>query len=263
MNLNMAHSDRLIYLISAMIDEMPQYCNIAIPDDEPEQKKLLRSLMNVRPPFPVSKDFLAVQDLYLSEEAKRRGVIDCKSLSPVSADKRIYLWKGDITKLKADAIVNAANSGLVGCFIPLHNCIDNIIHSFAGVQLRLACSKIMEEQGYEEPVGRAKLTLGFNLPCRYILHTVGPSISGNLKKGDCELLADCYKSCLELAVKSGIKSIAFCCISTGVFNFPQEKAAEIAVDTVRCFLNNNSNISQVIFDVYKDEDYILYNSLLS
>lgn len=262
-SLNMTQSERLIYLISAMMDEMPQYRDIAIPDDEPEQKKLLRSLMNVRPPFPVSKDFLDVQDLYLSEEVRKKGVIDCKNLSPVSADKRICLWKGDITKLRVDAIVNAANSGLIGCFIPLHNCIDNIIHSFSGVQLRLACSEIIEEQGYEEPVGGAKLTLGFNLPCGYILHTVGPSISGKLKKRDCELLADCYKSCLELAAKSGIRSIAFCCISTGVFNFPQDKAAETAVDTVLSFLKNNSNINQVIFDVYKDEDYILYKNLLT
>ena len=175
---------------------------------------------------------------------------------------RICLWQGDITRLKTGAIVNAANSALLGCFRPCHSCIDNIIHSYAGIQLRLACNEIMEAQGHEEPVGHAKLTPAFNLPCDSILHTVGPVITGPLRRADCRLLADCYRSCLELAVENQITSIAFCCISTGVFCFPQERAAEIAVETAVGFLKQNESVRQVIFDVYTDQDLVIYQKLL-
>lgn len=207
---------------------MPQYRGIVIPEKEAEQKQLLRALMNVRPPKPAAQDFLAIQDLYLSEECAARGILDGAKLAPVKEKGRICLWQGDITRFKTGAIVNAANSALLGCFQPCHSCIDNIIHSHAGIQLRLTCNEIMEAQGYEEPVGDAKLTPAFNLPCNFILHTVGPVITGPLRRRDCQFLSDCYRSCLELAAKNHIISAVFCCISTGVFCFPQERAAEIA-----------------------------------
>lgn len=258
----MTQEERRIYLIRAMQEEMPQYGGVEVPPEEAGQKRLLRSLMNLRPPMPVSADFLSVQDAYLSEEISRHGIIDSSALSPVRSCSRIFLWQGDITRLRIDAIVNAANSALLGCFLPCHSCIDNQIHSLSGVQLRLACNEIVRAQGHEEEVGSAKLTSGYHLPCRYVLHTVGPAVSGCLRERDCELLASCYRSCLELAVKNGIVSIAFCCISTGVFSFPQDRAAEIAVDTVSHFLERNHTLRQVVFNVYTDCDYILYQKLL-
>ena len=212
--------------------------------------------------MPAGPDFLSVQDKYLSEEVRRRGVVDSRFLKNVGKDRRVFLWQGDITRLKADAIVNAANSGLLGCFHPCHSCIDNMIHTYAGVQLRLACNDIIRAQGQEERVGSAKITPGFNLPARYVLHTVGPNITGPLGRKDCRLLAGCYEACLELAVKHDIQSIAFCCISTGVFHFPQEKAAEIAVETVSRFLEHDSSLRQVIFNVFTDTDRELYRRIV-
>lgn len=174
----------------------------------------------------------------------------------------MVLWQGDITTLKADAIVNAANSALLGCFQPLHSCIDNLIHSRSGIQLRMACDRLMREQGHEEEVGKAKITPAFNLPARYVLHTVGPAVYGRVTERDCGLLASCYRSCLELAVENGCKSIAFCCISTGVFHFPNRKAAETAVTAVRDYLAGDCSIEKVIFNVYKDLDLELYRNLL-
>ncbi|MFQ9892692.1 MAG: protein-ADP-ribose hydrolase [Emergencia sp.] len=175
---------------------------------------------------------------------------------------RLILWRGDITILKVDAIVNAANSALRGCFVPCHSCVDNIIHSVSGIQLRLACDELMNEQGYDEPTGKAKITPAFNLPCRYVLHTVGPIVSGQLTENHCRQLADCYRSCLELAAESKLKSIAFCCISTGEFHFPQKRAAEIAVKTVIDFLNTDDSIEKVVFNVFKQEDDEIYRNLL-
>ena len=177
-------------------------------------------------------------------------------------DSRLVLWRGDITTLKIDAIVNAANSALRGCFVPCHSCVDNIIHSISGIQLRLACDKIMNEQGYEEPTGRAKITPAYNLPCNFVLHTVGPIVSGRLTETHCRQLADCYRSCLKLAVDQGLKGIAFCCISTGEFRFPQKKAAEIAVQTVIEFLQTDQQIERVVFNVYKQQDYDIYKKIL-
>ena len=215
--------------------------------------------MNIRMAAPISEAFLQTQDEYLQETIKEKGITDIKDLIP--AEEGIYLWQGDITTLKCDAIVNAANSGMTGCYQPCHNCIDNCIHTYAGVQLRNACAEIIEKQGYEEPTGCAKITSAFNLPCKYVLHTVGPIVQGHLTKEHEELLASCYRSCLELADENGVKSVAFCCISTGVFMFPNERAAEIAVQTVRDYRKEKNSGIEVIFNVWKDEDYEIYREL--
>ncbi len=252
----MTQTERRIFLIRVLLQENRKYRELQIPSGEAEQKKLLRSLMNVRPPRPIGEDFLTVQDGYLREETARKGVTDITDLTPVESG--IYLWQGDITTLKCGAIVNAANSGMTGCYAPCHGCIDNAIHTYAGVQLRLACAEIMKKQGHEEPTGQAKLTPAYNLPCDYVLHTVGPIIYGGVTEKDRELLAACYRSCLELAQQNGIGSVAFCCISTGEFHFPNGEAAEIAVDTVRKYKGN----TEVIFNVFKDADYEIYRELL-
>ena len=210
----------------------------------------------------VSERFLEVQDAYLKTLVKERGIVDVASFKPTAHDPRLFLWQGDITRLNSDAIVNAANSALLGCFIPCHPCIDNLVHTLAGVQLRLACHKIMTAQGHEETVGQAKLTPAYNLPSRYVIHTVGPMIQGMVTKKDRELLASCYRSCLELASAHKIHSLAFCCISTGVFHFPQKLASRIAVETVDAFLKEDTTLEKVIFNVYKDEDYQYYQELL-
>lgn len=258
----MTHSEKRLYLIKKLLSEQHQYKKIIIPDDTDGQKKLLRSLMNIRSPYPVREEFLKVQDEYLSEEVIEKGITNIDTLPVSPIDSRLVLWRGDITTLKADAIVNAANSALRGCFIPCHSCVDNIIHSMSGIQLRLTCDKIMVEQGYDEPVGKAKITPAFNLPCNYVIHTVGPVVQGTLTEIHCMQLADCYRSCLELACSNDIKSIAFCCISTGEFHFPQEKAARIAVQTVTEFLQADTQLEKVIFNVFKEEDYNIYKTIL-
>lgn len=254
----MTQEERRMYIIRALLEENPRYPEI--PPSDKQQKMLLRSLMNVRPPRPISEGFLAVQDEYLQEELRQRGITDLADLTPIG--EGIYLWQGDITTLRCDAIVNAANSQLLGCFCPCHGCIDNCIHTYAGVQLRLECARLMKRQGREEETGRAKITRAYNLPCKYILHTVGPIIQGRLTKRDEELLASCYRSCLELAVQNGVDSIAFCCISTGEFHFPNDRAAEIAVQTVRKFIQEKKSGIKVIFNVFKDLDYKIYRNLL-
>ena len=256
----MKQEERRLYLIRELLHEQPRYRNIEISKDHAKQKKLLRSLMNIRMAAPISEAFLQTQDEYLQETIKEKGITDIKDLIP--AEEGIYLWQGDITTLKCDAIVNAANSGMTGCYQPCHNCIDNCIHTYAGVQLRNACAEIIEKQGYEEPTGCAKITSAFNLPCKYVLHTVGPIVQGHLTKEHEELLASCYRSCLELADENGVKSVAFCCISTGVFMFPNERAAEIAVQTVRDYRKEKNSGIEVIFNVWKDEDYEIYRELL-
>ena len=254
--------ERRIWLIRELQREMPQYQDIRIPVTEEEQWNLLRSLFNVRPPYPASQEFLKVQDEYLSELVRSRGIVDAESLPASELDPRITLWQGDITTLRCDAIVNAANSALLGCWQPCHSCIDNMIHSLSGVQLRIKCNEIIQEQGHEEETGTAKITPAYNLPCKYVLHTVGPIISGPLRKEDCDLLAGCYQSCLELAAGNNVRSVAFCSISTGVFHFPQQRAAEIAVETVKQFLETDSSIDRVIFNVFTDRDLTIYQKLL-
>lgn len=256
----MAQTERRLYLIRELLKEQPEYAGLKIPKDEYSQKRLLRSLFNIRMPRPASQDFLAVQDAYLQEETKRKGITELSGLQPVQEE--IYLWQGDITTLRCDAIVNAANSQMLGCFVPCHGCIDNSIHTFAGIQLRLACAELMKRQGHEEETGKAKITPAFNLPCRYILHTVGPIIYGAVTKSDCELLASCYRSCLELTSENGLGSVAFCCISTGEFHFPNEKAAEIAIKTVKKYKKLTRSKIEVIFNVFKDSDYKIYKRLL-
>lgn len=251
-------------LNSMLLEEMPQYQTDAgqFPPDQLSQRRLLRSLMNVRHPLPLKPGFLQIQDELLGREREEKGVVHVAALPGTAADPRLVIWQGDITRLDADAIVNAANSQLLGCFYPCHGCIDNAIHSAAGLQLREECRRIMETQGHDEPTGQAKLTGAYNLPAKYVLHTVGPIIRGRLTRQDRKDLASCYRSCLELAEKNGLESVAFCCISTGEFHFPNQDAAEIAVETVQSFLQHNTSIQKVIFNVFKDVDAEIYRSLL-
>ena len=250
---------RADFLIRWLLNERKEYKEIQIPVDLTEKRQLLRSLMNVRPPVPADNEFLTVQDAYLQERLAERGVTRIGDLSPVRPG--IYLWQGDITTLAADGIVNAANSQMLGCFVPCHGCIDNAIHTYAGVQLRQECASIMAGQKAEQ-TGSAKITKAYNLPCRYVLHTVGPIIYGVVTETDWKLLADCYRSCLDLAAAYGLHSLAFCCISTGEFHFPNRLAAEIAVMTVEEWQKENPDQMEVIFNVFKDNDYKIYRQLL-
>lgn len=255
----MTQNERLLYLIKYLLNESERYRDIDIPSDITEQKNLFRSLMNIRTPKAISDDFIKIQDEYLQGEIAEKGITDSDTL--LFAENKISLWQGDITTLKCGAIVNAANSAMLGCFVPCHKCIDNAIHTFSGVELRLECAKIMEKQGFAEQTGKAKITKSYNLPCDYILHTVGPTVNGRLTEKHCTLLASCYHSCLHLAERYRIKSVAFPCISTGEFRFPNEKAAEIAINTVREKLRT-STVERVIFNVFKDEDKRIYEKLL-
>lgn len=255
----MDQGERREFLIRELLQENMQYQDMEIPIQEGEQKQLLRGLMNVRLPRKISREFLNVQDEYLQAETAAKGIVELDDLDPVS--EGFYLWQGDITTLRCDAIVNAANSGMTGCYVPNHRCIDNCIHSFSGIQLRIACAEMMRRQGHEEETGKAKITKAYNLPCRYILHTVGPIISGILTKTDCELLAGCYRSCLELAAEKNLESVAFCCISTGEFHFPNERAAQIAVSTVKEFMQQETSVKKVVFNVFKDLDKEIYRKL--
>ena len=256
----MTQEERRVYLINKLLDENSQYSGIAIPQSEDEQKRLLRSLMNVRMPCPVNNDFLAVQDEYLQTEITGKGITRLSDLTPVKDN--IFLWQGDITTLECGAVVNAANSEMLGCFCPCHGCIDNAIHTYAGVQLRLECAEAMRKQGYSEPVGQAKITKAYNLPCDYVIHTVGPYIDGHVTEKDIDLLSSCYHSCLTLADENKIDSIAFCCISTGEFHFPNKKAAEIATYTVKSYIEKTQSKIMVIFNVFKNADYEIYRKLL-
>ena len=256
----MNQSERRTILIRVLLKEHPEDQGLRIPADADSQRQLLRGLLNIREPRRIGTDFLQIQDAYLQEETSAKGITDAADLMPLQPG--LYLWQGDITTLKCDAIVNAANSGMTGCYIPNHRCIDNAIHTFAGVELRLTCEQLMEQQGYPEPTGQAKITPAFNLPCRYVLHTVGPIISGIVTREDKELLASCYRSCLELAAENGLESVAFCCISTGEFHFPNDLAAEIAVRAVKEFLKKQTSVKKVIFNVFKDLDKAIYEKLL-
>lgn len=258
----MTQDERRKYLIQYLLKEEIRFGRQNIPTDKQGQENLLRSLMNIRPPRPISNDFLKIQDEYLTERNIERGITDVDTLTPVKSDSRLYIWQGDITTLKCDAIVNACNSQMLGCFSPMHACIDNFIHTYAGVELRLKMHEIMAKQGHEEETGKAKITSGYNLPAKYILHTVGPIIQWKVRKEDEALLASCYTECLKLAADTGVESITFCCLSTGVFRFPQQRAAEIATNTVKQYLNKDSRIKKVIFNVFKDEDLKIYSGLL-
>ena len=256
----MNQSERRRYLINYLINEHKKYKNIEIPNDSNSQKYLLRSLMNVRVPGDISKEFLDIQDEYLKEENLNKGIVTIDDIERLQPD--LYLYKGDITRLKADAIVNAANSGMTGCYMPSHNCIDNCIHTFAGIELRNYCDQLMKKQGHQEPTGKAKITPAFNLPCNYVIHTVGPIVDGTLTNKHKDLLKSCYLECLKLANENNIDSIAFCCISTGVFMFPNDIACEIAINTVKEYKKDNNSNMKVIFNVFKDEDERLYRERL-
>ena len=256
----MTQAERRRFLIDALLAERPSCRKQDVPNDAQRQKILLRALMNVRPPKPVSSEFLTVQDAYLRQALAEDGITRVEDLTPADGD--LYLWQGDMTRLACGAIVNAANSGMTGCYVPNHACIDNCIHTFAGVQLRLDCAELMARQGHEEPTGQAKITRAYNLPCDYVLHTVGPIVTGRVTPEDERLLASCYRACLELAEAHGVKSVAFCCLSTGVFHFPNDRAAQIAVRTVRQYKAETDSEMKVIFNVFKDLDRELYAQLL-
>lgn len=256
----MTQTERRIYLIRELLAENPQYHDMPLPETAAEQKRLLRGLFNVRMPKPAGQEFLNIQDAYLQEETRRKGITDLADLTHVRAG--IYLWQGDITTLRCGAVVNAANAQMLGCFCPNHGCIDNAIHTYAGLQLRAACAEMVARQGHEEEPGGAKITPAFNLPCDYVLHTVGPIVRGRPTKRDGELLASCYRSCLALAEENHIKSVAFCCISTGEFHFPNDRAAEIAVQAVDEYRTQTHSEIEVIFNVFKDADYKIYSRLL-
>ena len=267
----MTKSEQINFLIDILLSEMPEIKSQAekVPDDLQSQRQLLRALMNIRPPMLLKSSFLKIQDELLQNETIEKGIVSLDEIENpfriTHSAFRIKLWQGDITRLKVDAIVNAANSALLGCFVPLHNCIDNAIHSAAGLQLRDTCAKIMQTQGHEEKTGQAKITPAFNLPSQYVIHTVGPIIPANREPNleEENLLASCYKSCLELAVENKIKSIAFCCISTGEFHFPNRRAAEIAIKTVLDFTKENDCDIIVVFNTFKEVDTNIYKELFT
>ena len=256
------------YLIRELLKEEDRQTETEIPSGIKEKEDMLRGMMNVRPPKPVSEEYLQVQDAYLQQRLEDIGVTDEGKLVPVSSDERLVLWQGDITTLKADAIVNAANSKMLGCFRELHACIDNAIHSSAGLQLRNTCNRQMEAiraklgETYEQPVGIPMLTDAFNLPAKKIVHVVGPFVAGDVTDPLREQLAMCYRNTLMLCERSGLKSVAFCCISTGEFHFPNREAAEIAVKTVKAYLSEHKGIKRVIFNVFRNEDFEIYQSIL-
>lgn len=261
---------KLGFLIECLEHEMPEYAKYTPPKDPETAFDLYRSLCNVRMPqgrtgHTLPDDFYTVQAEVLHAVTAEKGIVDAAALPASKLDARLALWQGDITTLAADAIVNAANNQMLGCFQPLHGCIDNIIHTMAGTELREECLRIMREQGKPEPTGRAKMTAGYNLPAEHVIHTVGPIVSGPLTKRLKDQLASCYASVLDLAAENGLRTVAFCCISTGVFHFPPNRAAEIAVRTVREWLDAHpgASVERVVFNVFKDSDRDLYDALLN
>lgn len=267
----MTREERVDCLIAYLKKENSGYYTLQEPYDYEGKRRLLRSLMNVRFPMEISEEYVVMQDALLREEAEEKGIVELEDISPIGElypcttiknVEKMSLWRGDITRLSVDAIVNAANSQLLGCFVPCHGCIDNVIHSAAGVELRNECAQIMELQGHEEPTGKAKITKGYNLPAKHVIHTVGPIVGMEVTKKQKEELKSCYVSCLKLAEKNGLKSIAFCCISTGEFHFPNKLAAQIAVETVDRYLSG-SNLERVIFNVFKEEDEHIYRKLFA
>ncbi len=256
----MTQEERRIYLIKELLAEDPRYEEAKIPSNPLEQKSMLRALFNLRMPRIASQEFLDIQDSYLQEETRKKGITSIDDLTPIQDD--LYLWQGDITTLKCGAIVNAANSQMLGCFYPNHGCIDNAIHTYAGIQLRAACNEVIQKQGHNEKTGSAKITPAFNLPCDYVIHTVGPIVQIRVTKQDESLLKSCYESCLKLADENHLDSIAFCCISTGEFHFPHKMAAKIAITTTKEYKQKTNSKVKVIFNEFKNEDYEIYRNLL-
>ena len=265
--------NRLDFLIDYLIKENPQYSEMEIPTTEQGKRDLFRALRNVREPKPVSEEFLRLQDEELQAQLQEKGIVEWVDIMDVGRDapwhvstgKQLLLWQGDITRLRVDAIVNAANAQMLGCFHPLHGCIDNAIHSAAGVQLREECHRLMQQQGHLEPTGRAKITKAYNLPCKHVIHTVGPIIPNGIPTAfQQDQLASCYRSIMQLSDENHLESIAFCCLSTGEFRFPNQLAAEIAVKTVKDYLTVHPDFSvkHVVFNVFKDEDRDIYQRIL-
>jgi O-acetyl-ADP-ribose deacetylase (regulator of RNase III) len=255
----------LDFILNCLFEEQPEFGKLNIPADLSGKRRLMRSLMNRRPPIPASGNLLKAQDEELQKQLDEKGIVELTQVVASPLDNRLTLWQGDITRLKVDAIVNAANSQMLGCFFPLHGCIDNAIHSSAGIQLRLECNELMNKQGQPEPTGSAKITKGYNLPSKYVIHTVGPIIySLKVTREEENQLADCYLSSLQLADENNLKSIAFCCISTGEYRFPNQQAAEIAISSVNEYfgLNRSTGIETVVFNIFKDVDYSIYDKLL-
>lgn len=274
----MNQEERLSYLVEKFKEDSVRYKDMEVSNDREERRTVLRSLMNIRMPGGMDAETLRIQDEYLSERAREKGIVALDDIQTISQAlksthrhrDKLSVWQGDITRLDVGAIVNAANSQMLGCFVPMHTCIDNCIHTFAGIQLRNACARYMDDmrsrygRDYEEPTGEAFLTEAYNLPARYVIHTVGPIVQGRLKDRHRNDLRKCYHSIMERCVEYGIRSVAFCCISTGVFHFPNDEAAEIAADTVSKFLDTNGEaFDRVIFNVFKDFDKEIYESLLS
>ena len=269
--------ERLDYLVESFKAEAPEYRRVRIPSGTEERRNLLRSLMNVRMPRPTAAAVLSVQDSYLRGRALEKGIVNVKDIETVRerlgsshefADI-FSIWQGDITRIAADAIVNAANSQMLGCFIPMHTCIDNCIHTYAGVQLREECSRRMRSlrlefgDDYEQPTAVPMLTDAYNLPAKKVIHIVGPVVQYSLTPDLEDKLADCYRNTLDMCRENGLKTVAFCCISTGVFHFPNKRAAEIAVGTVTDWLSANpGTMDRVIFNVFKDVDKQYYEELL-
>ena len=273
----MQQQERLAWLIDALIAEDARLQaartagELAVPSAPDERYALYRSLVNVRPPQPAPEGYLEVEDAYLQQATRERGIVTLADVradaSARAGDDALLLWRGDITRLALDAIVNAANEQLLGCFVPCHGCIDNAIHTAAGLRLRRACDRLMRAQGTPEPPGRAKLTPGFNLPAGHVLHTVGPIVGGaGPSERDCELLASCYRACLDLAAQHELASVAFCSISTGEFHFPKERAAAIATRTVCSWQREREQdglpVPAVVFDVFSHDDEAIYQRAL-
>lgn len=261
-------NQRLDYLVEAFKEDSVDYANLQTPSDIGGKRRILRSLMNIRMPRTIAPDVLAVQDEYLSEIAREKGIVTLKEIPVIR--NRMSIWQGDITRLEVDAIVNAANSQMIGCFVPMHSCIDNCIHTYAGIQLRAECARKMDElrnrygRDYEQPTSVPMLTDAYNLPAKKVIHIVGPIVQDRLTPALEKDLADCYRNTLDMCLENDLRSVAFCCISTGVFNFPAERAAEIAVTTVSDWLESYpGSIERVVFNVFKDEDRIYYEKRLS
>ena len=258
---------RLDYLVEEFKADSVQYKDLKMPKDTEGKRRILRSLMNIRMPRKMDEAVLSVQDEYLQARIRENGIVELADI-PIIRD-RMSIWQGDITRLAVDAIVNAANSQMLGCFVPMHTCIDNCIHTFAGVQLRAECARQMEQlksrygRDYEQPTALPMLTDAYNLPARKVIHIVGPIVQGRLTTSLENDLAACYRNTLDMCLENGLKSVAFCCISTGVFHFPNKRAAEIAVQTVTGWLSEHpGGMERVIFNVFKDEDKAYYEQLL-
>lgn len=267
MNMNITQDQRLDYLVEEFMTDSGEYKDLQTLADSEGKRRILRSLMNIRMPRELPGEVLAVQDEYMSGRAEEKGIVRLSDI-PIIRDG-LSIWQGDITRLKVDAIVNAANSQMLGCFVPMHTCIDNCIHTFAGVQLRAECNRQMDQlrnrygRDYEQSTAVPMLTDAYNLPAKKVIHIVGPIVQGHLTPALEKDLADCYRNTLDMCLENDLKSVAFCCISTGVFHFPNKKAAEIAVSTVKDWIAAHpETMERVIFNIFKDEDRTYYEELL-